>query len=86
MELPMVLLGNGTSTPAAPLLKRQRGKCPRQVPALRRPCGPMLLLVGPFQEGGADVGDESMEYRSVLQQLRIPSVIRPERHTSVVLR
>jgi len=46
----------------------------------------MLLLVGPFQEGGADVGDESMEYRSVLQQLRIPSVIRPERHTSVVLR
>jgi len=34
---------------------------------------------------GTDVGGESAESRSVLQRLRIPSVIRPERRTSVVV-
>jgi len=34
---------------------------------------------------GANVGDESTESRSALQPLSIPSVIRPERRTSVVV-
>jgi len=47
--------------------------------------GHILFLAGPFQEGGCDVGDESAESRSVLQPLRIPSVIRPARRISVVV-
>ena len=35
---------------------------------------------------GADVGNGSTESRSVVQPLRIPSVIHPERHNSVVVR
>ena len=34
---------------------------------------------------GADVGDESTESRSVVQQLRIPSVISLEHHTFLLL-
>jgi len=34
---------------------------------------------------GADVGDESTESRGVHQPFRIPSVIRPERRTSVIV-
>jgi len=40
---------------------------------------------GHSERMGADVGDESTESRSVLQPLRIPSVIHPERRTSVVV-
>ena len=48
-----------------------------------RVAGPTLFLAGSFQEGGLRCRDESTESRSVLQPLRIPSVIRQERHTSV---
>jgi len=44
---------------------------------------PCCSWQGHFGRVGADVGDESTESHCVLQQLRIPSVIRPERRTSV---
>ena len=44
-----------------------------------------VLGRGYFNRVDADVLDESTESRSVLQPLRIPSVIRPERRTSVVV-
>jgi len=47
---------------------------------------PTLFLTGLFQGGvGASVGDESMESRSGLQPLHIPSVICRERLTSAVV-
>jgi len=70
----------------ATLTIRRRGHTPICVSRsgnVRHRCGggqagPTLFLVG------ANVGNESTKYRSILQPLRIPLVIRPERLTSDV--
>ena len=40
-------------------------------------------VLGHSRKEGVNVGDESTESRNAIQPFRIPSVIRPERHTSV---
>ena len=69
---------------AIPCLCKQERKCP--TPVRRRLSWTHASWKGHSTRVGADVGDESTDSRSVLRQLRTPSVIRSERRTSVVVR
>ena len=66
---------------AMPHLCKQERKRPTPV---RRRFSRTHAWQGDSRSVGSDVGDESAESCSVLQPLHIPSVIRPERCTSVV--
>ena len=66
-----------------PHLHKQERKCSTPV---RKRSDPGCSWKGHTRRVGADVGDESTVYDSVLQPLRIPSVIRPARRASLVVR
>jgi len=70
---------------AIPHLYKQERKRPTPV---RRRLSRSHAVTGRAIPGGSvpSVGDDSMESRSALQQLRIPSVTCPERRISVVVR
>ena len=71
---------------AIPHLCKQQRKSSTPV---RRRLSRTTAVLGRVIPGGwgrcHPVRDESTESRSVIQQLRVPSVIRPERRTSVVV-